>query len=149
MSATRIKVKRSDVTKRLFAKIRLVQDMSGFANRVLYRLYQQKQIKRWDTENESEGDNWKRLNPDYEAYKRRRYAKYPYSGKRIGVATGRLLKSVVGPHEDHKKVRMGQGFLVLTSVPYAQRFDQTRSITGFGKETVEEFRSAVREYLQQ
>jgi hypothetical protein len=142
-----MQILRSDVTKKLFSKISRMDDIAGFANRVLYPKYREKQIERWEIENKSEGDPWPALEKSYVKVKLRRFAKYTYAGRRMGVATGRLLKSAVGPHADHKKVRLGGGFLVLTSVPYAPHFDRSRRITGFSQRTQDEFMDMVRRYL--
>lgn len=147
MKEARIIVKRSQVTDRLFGKIRALGNIQGFANRVLYQEYRRLQIERWETENVSQGERWKKLNPGYRKSKLLVYKDFPYGGRRVGVATGRLIKSSVGPSPEHRKLPTSRGFRVFTAVPYAGEFDEKRTITTFSKETRESIAAKIREYL--
>ena len=79
----------------------------------VYPAYQALQTERFQTENASEGEAWKALNPEYAKYKPRRYGggprrkskkreagqwnSYPGQGSKILVGTGMLAGAVIGP----------------------------------------------------
>lgn len=92
------------VQKRLDGMLDRAKSMKAFLNTKVYTIYKLKQVQRWQTEGSSEGSGWHALSSGYAEYKRRRYAKYPYGGSRMLIATGRLFKAVVGPSQDHRKV---------------------------------------------
>lgn len=140
---------RDDVSRRLEDKVKKVGNMSAFLNRVIYQEYRMIQIERWDSENRSEGHQWSRYRDKaYASIKRRRFAGYPYAGEKMGVATGDLLKSAVGPSPKHRKIVKKSSLVVSTSVPYAQYFDENRTISALSKRTVSRLRDMVKEYVR-
>lgn len=80
-----------------------------------YTVYQTLQVKRFQTENASEGMSWPALNPKYKAYKLKRYgggakkptqkdprtewASWPGNGRKMLIGTGTLAGAVVGPSQ--------------------------------------------------
>lgn len=99
---------------RLKAMLERGQDMSaGFAR--IYPMYQRLQVERFQTENASEGDKWKDLDPEYARYKTRRYGggprrksrtrdagqwkSYPGNGTKMLIGTSMLAGAVIGPSE--------------------------------------------------
>jgi diphthamide synthase subunit DPH2 len=147
---SKLVLKRNEVTNRLMTKVGQFGNMAAVFNRVLYPMYQRAQIERWDTENASEGQKWKRLNPSYKKEKLRVFAAFPYAGRKMGVATGTLLPSVVGGGSSrfHRKMVTKRSMKIYTSVPYAAEFDKVRPFTTFGKKTQEKFRAAVKEFIE-
>lgn len=149
----KIRVKKDGVTKRLDAKLRQFDKLSGFLNRNVYQYYRVFQAKRWDTENISEGNRWPRLKPSYAAMKKIRFASFPYGGERMGIATGKLIKGVIGPGRDHRKIVKKTGtvtsLIVSTAVPYAQYFDAKRPIAQVGEKTVKAIKGMIRNYIRQ
>lgn len=145
---TRITVLRRDVTDRLLGKVAKMGNIDGFLKRVIYQDYRAFQAKRWDTEGASEGMSWERLNPTYRRRKEIRFANYEYGGKKMGVATGRLLKSAVGPSEDHRVTVGGGRLTVVSTVPYAAYFDDKRSISRWSEASIKAMKDRIREYLK-
>lgn len=121
-----------------------------FIQNVIYPMYQKAQIERWNTENVSEGQQWKALNPGYAKSKLRRFAAYPYSGTKVLVATGTLLKSVVGSETRyHRKIVTNTGLLVSTTVEYARDVSDVRPFMKFDKkgQTYQSILKAYKGYI--
>ena len=146
--STTITILRNDITRNLISKIEKMDNIDGFLNRVVYPEYQRLQILRFETSNTSEGNRWNRLKPSYATRKRRMYADQPYGGRVIGIATGTLLKSVVGPGSGHRKIVRNGTLTVSTSVAYAGYFDEIRSITFFNRTTTKGIRDNIVRYLR-
>jgi len=120
----------------------------AYLSRVVYKQYQDAQIERWNTENRSEGPRWKRLNPAYEKSKRKRFAKYPYGGTKMLVATGRLLKSVVGTDRRyHRRVVLHYAMEILVTLPYAPNVNAERNFTQFGQRTKREILGGLKRHI--
>jgi hypothetical protein len=102
----------------------------GYMNRVLYPLYQLRQVKRWQTEGQSEGHKWKPLNPKYKEYKLKKFAQYDGAGAKMMVATSRLYKDVVGSSggNGHRKIIEGNKLIVSWTTPYAIYTEDIRPV---------------------
>lgn len=123
------------------------KDPTAYLKRVVLEDYRAAQIERWDTENASQGQKWKDLEPGYAAYKLKKYSTYPYGGKKMLVGTGDLLKSVVGPGDGFNNLVSGKTFIVKTSVDYAPEVAITRPFMTFSKRTLDEWRAKYVEWL--
>jgi hypothetical protein len=96
MAATGIKQVGKGVTQNLEAMVSRGKDSRAFFARVAYPMYQARQMKRWMTENASEGETWKPLNTKYAEWKRINFAGYPGNGEKTLIRTSRLIVGVIG-----------------------------------------------------
>lgn len=145
---TAIQMKVDNINRRLDGMINRTKSLRGYLNRVVYRQYQEAQIKRWNTENASEGTPWKKLNPEYASYKRKKYASYPYAGSRLLVATGTLLKSVVGQDPRyHRKIVTNYGITIMTTLEYAPQVAAIRPFMKWSKQTKREIMGGIRRFI--
>jgi len=136
--------------KRLLELKSRVKNVKAILNRVVYPMYIEAQLERFKTEGESEQMRWKPLTKRYQEYKLKKFAKYPYKGRRMGVATGRLLKSLVDKRSgEHYKIVREQSLTVGTRVSYAKYFDDKRTISKWRPEFIKTIKKTVLEYLAQ
>lgn len=148
MNQTSLQMKVDKINNRLDAIVGRCKSMRSYLNRVVYHQYQQAQIRRWNTENISEGQNWKPLNPQYQLAKRKRYAGFPYSGSRMLVATGTLLQSVVGTAPRyHRKIVTNTGITIMTTLEYAPHVADVRPFMKWSRQTKREIISGMKRYL--
>ena len=148
VTLTRIK---SEIEKNLQFKIDQTMDpFRAFLNTNIYRQYQAYQKQRWETQGaseDSEGKEWKELNPKYKEYKLKKFAKYPGAGEKMLVATNRLVKSVIGPSADHRKIVEGYRLVIQTTTPYAEYVNQVRDFKKFSDQTMKNIRQDIEDFL--
>lgn len=103
---------------------------AGYANRVIYKIYKNRQRTRFQTENESEGEKWKPLDADYEKKKRIKFAEFDGKGQNIMVATGRLKAAVTGDRskKEHRKIVLDKKLQVNWTTPYAEYTEDVRPV---------------------
>ena len=121
----------------------------GWLNRVGYPLIIEAQRLRWVSEGASEGKTWAALNPEYARYKLKKFADAPGGGRKMLVATGRLVDSVTGDNtKDHYKLveetRLSAGSLVA----YAKFVDEKRNFTILGDATIKNIADQLGEYIR-
>lgn len=158
--------KSTGITSRLTKMIENVQStqMTTFLNRYAYKIYQNYQRDRWANENSAEG-GWPALSPKYAAYKPRRYGggkkrdggvwpSYPGGGRKMMIATGRLVTSVVGVDmgasvglDEHRKLVSGNTLTVSTAVPYASEAGATRDFMTFTPAFYADIRLSLKEFI--
>ena len=122
------------------------QRTQAYLNRVVYRQYRNAQRKRWMTEGASEGDKWKRLNPKYAEWKKKKFKTYKGAGKKMLIATGELMESVIGPKGSHKKIVTDTSIEVAWSTPYSVYVDEVRNFTEFSDETMQKIYDGLAEF---
>jgi len=145
---TGIQIKADGIGKKLDTMISRAKNARAYLNRIAYPMYQEAQLERWKTENVSEGAPWKRLSPRYLAQKKIRFASEPYSGRKMLVATGRLLKSVVGSERRyHRKIVTDKKLIISTTVPYAAEVAEVRPFMVFGNNTKKKILEGFRKYV--
>lgn len=135
-------------------KLRAMLDRSGlirgWLNRVAYPLIIEAQRIRWASENASEGSSWPQLNPSYATAKLKRFAAFPGGGRKMLIATGRLVESVTGDNtKDHYKLVEERRLTVGTMVGYAKYVDEDRNFTTFGKATKDNLTKRLNQYIQE
>lgn len=121
-----------------------------FLRRVIYPMYQQAQLNRWQTENSSETGQWMPLNTKYSEDKKRRYAGFPGGGNAIMIATGKLSKAAFGQTSDLKRVITTSGMILTIddgSIPYAKYAALKRPFMTFGGNTIGMFQDAIRKWM--
>lgn len=120
----------------------------GWLNRVAYPKIIQAQRRRWMTENESEGGKWEPLNPSYALRKLRKYRDYPGGGRKMLVATGRLVDGMTGDNtRDHYKLVTETTLEVGTTVSYARYVNEKRNIVDLSQETMDDLVDGLKDYL--
>lgn len=134
----------SEHFKEMASRARLTQ---GWLNRVAYPRLIKAQRMRWQTEGASEDEKWEPLNPEYRRSKLKRFADYPGGGRKLLIATGRLIDSMTGENSDHWKLVTPTLLEVGTIVPYAGYVDEARDITSLSDQTVEEIADGLAEYI--
>ena len=173
-NTTGIFSKKTEVRQKLDAMITRGSSNEAFFIRVAYPLYQARQMRRWITENASEGQKWAPLNEKYKEWKRRHFAGYAGNGEKMLIATGKLASSVIGRelkgdidkveivfNDEGKPKRIttnlsGGGMKhhfaavtnkqlhVWTDVEYAATVNRTRPIWKFGEDFNKRLRAAYK-----
>lgn len=122
--------------------------VKGWLNRVAYPKIIKAQRKRWMTEGASEGSKWKPLNPRYAKYKLKKFMDYPGSGRKMLVATGKLVDSMTGDSTtDHYKLVTDRSLEVGTKLSYARYVNEDRNFVELSKETVDDLVKGLNEYI--
>lgn len=96
---------------------------------------------RWKTEGASEGRPWAPLSSAYAKLKLRKFAKYPGGGRKLLVATNRLLNANIGKPDESGDIThmvMNGVLYVRLGVPYA------RFVHRYGKDA----RGAIKRDIQ-
>lgn len=137
---------------RMNALVSRANTLEGYLNRVVFRQYQKAQLKRWQTENASEGTKWTELNPKYARQKVRRYASFPGAGKALMIATGKLVDAATGRDTSGlTKITSATGIRIainLGEVPYAAYAAKERPFMKFGPTTLGEMRSGLKNFIR-
>lgn len=139
----------SGIEKNLQGMLDRSKKTQAYLNRVVYKQYQNAQRQRWISENKSEGDQWKELEPKYKDRKKRIFAAYDGRGTKTLIATGRLFKSVIGPGGDHKKIVADKSIEIAWSTPYAVYVEEARPFTEFGAKTMEEMYDGLAKFMME
>jgi len=122
--------------------------VKGYLNRVVYKQIIEAQQKRWMTEGASEGKQWIPLNPEYRQRKLKKFASYQGGGRKMLIATNRLVDSMTGKsNQDHFKLVTERRIEVGSLVEYARYVDEKRDITTFGDKTINEILKGLNDYL--
>ena len=144
----KVEILQNQFLNRLDEMVKRAKTARAYLNRVVYAQYRDAQIERWNSENQSEGERWKELNPLYFVQKRRRYAAYPYSGFKTLVATGTLLKAVVGSEgRYHRKIVDDFSLEIRVTLPYAPFVNRVRPFMIFGRRTRKVITDGMRKYM--
>jgi len=144
----KLKISENGIAKFLNGMLQRSSLVKGWLNRVAYPTIIRVQRQRWITEGNSEGYAWKQLSPNYEKYKLRKFADYPGGGRKLLIATNRLVDSMTGDNQsEHYKLVTDKTLEVGTFVPYAKYVDEQRSIVKLSPETVAELKDGLKKYL--
>lgn len=122
--------------KSLKKMVRQAKSSRSFLQMKVYPLYIKAQMKRWMTQNTSQGSEWEPLNPKYAQYKLTRFATGPGGGRKMMIATGDLYKSIIGAGDGHFKMITENEMIVGTSISYAKYAGGARPIMQFDKEFI-------------
>jgi len=76
------------------------------------------------------------------------YPNYPGNGKRINIATGRLVNSLLGEGPGHVKLVKPTSLTIGTTVPYAKDVDASRTLSDLSKYTLEVISRELSSYLK-
>lgn len=129
-----------------------MNSIQGFFNRNIFRMYQQKQLNRWESQNVSETGEWETLTETYANRKRKKFAGYPGGGTKLMIATGKLYETTTG--------RSGKGLNKMVTnrsmtiaiddgyIPYAKFAAERRPIMEFNESSIEDMRQALIDYIK-
>ncbi len=122
---------------------------SGWLNRVAYPKIIEAQRMRWASENATEGGSWRALNAGYAIQKLKRFASFPGGGRKMLIATGRLVDSVTGDNkQDHFKLVTQNRLETGTRVDYAKYVAEDRPFTAFGQNTIKDLTDSLNAYIR-
>lgn len=142
--------KQDGITESLTAMLNRAHSLSALFNGPIYRVYQNAQIKRWESSGSSEGSTWAPVR-DPEA-KKIKYAAYPGGGRKTMVATTLLSRSAIGQNSSGiAKIATSTGLTVkinLGVVPYAAYPADARPYMQFGKKTITQMRDMISKYVK-
>jgi hypothetical protein len=152
VSETSLKTVRSDVRGRLNKMIENSSrsTLRGFLNRDVYAAYRMLQERRWETENQSEGNRWEILKSEgYKRWKAVTYGADRATGRPLLIASGTLKRSVIGPstQDGFRKVVTDKGLFISTSVIYAQRNDEMRTFSTYSRASWAAIRKMVSDFV--
>ena len=156
-----LELQRNDLKTRLEQMMTLAQSSKAFSR--IYPLYQSLQVERFMTENESEGDAWDDLTPQYSAYKEKHYGKYPGGGRKLLIATSTLAGAVIGPGAPFEGVDKHRAIFSPFSMRitveesgnnaagkpfnYPKYVAERRPFMEFSEESFDQMRDALKKYL--
>lgn len=148
------------------------KSVEGYLNRVLFRQYQKAQIERFRTENQSEGNRWQPLSPEYKKRKRIIYGggpkfqwvggpkpwtpagawpSYPGGGNVMMVATNKLMEGAIGrDSRAFTKVVRATGMSIsinLGYVPYAAEAAAVRPVMEFSQDTLKKWHAGLLNFI--
>lgn len=133
------------------------KQVRGWLNRVAYPKIIEAQQMRWQSEGASEGEPWKALDDKYAKYKLKKFRDYPGQGRKMLVATGRLVSGMTGGNNvwssgsyragDHYKLVTENSLETGTTISYAKFVNEARNFTELSPETVQRLEEELREYL--
>ncbi len=136
----------SNVLKGMVSRAGLVR---GWLNRVGYPMIIEAQRMRWASENATEGASWRPLSAKYEKYKTRKFASAPGGGRKMMIASGRLIAAVTGDDpKDHYKLVEETRLSVGTTVPYAGYANEARNFTELSSATTKDLADKLGEYIR-
>jgi hypothetical protein len=145
----KLRLSTDGISKVLSGMISRAGLVRGWLNRVGYPMIIEAQRMRWASENATEGASWKPLNPKYERYKAKKWASAPGGGRKMMIASGRLVDSVTGDdRKDHYKLVEEKRLSVGTTVPYAKYADEARNFTDLSDTTTQDLSDRLGEYIR-
>ena len=134
---------------RLGGMLKRAKLVKGWLNRFAYPTVIAKQRLRWQSEGASEGSGWAPLNPKYARRKLTMFRDAPGGGRKILIATGKLVDSVTGDNtESHYKLVTDNRLETGTIVKYAGWVNEKRDFVTLSADTVQELKDSLLDYLQ-
>lgn len=121
--------------------------LRSFLNTTILQTYKNAQMRRWMTENESEGKAWDPPKDPYKTQKLERFKNYPGGGRKTLIATSNLLRSVIGAGPGFQKVIEKNQLIVRTAIEYAGYVNEARNFTTWSKKTSKNFDKLVADFL--
>jgi hypothetical protein len=121
----------------------------GWLNRVAYPMIIEAQRMRWASEGASEGSAWAPLNASYAIRKLKKYKDAPGGGRKMLIATSRLVAGVTGDNTaDHYKLVTDKMLMVGTRIGYAKYVNEARNFVKLGSATMKNLSDSLGEYLR-
>jgi hypothetical protein len=143
-----LRVSKESATGPLKALLTRAASVRGWINRYAYPTVIEHQRMRWASEGATEGDSWKPLNARYERYKLKKFAGYPGAGRKMLIATNRLVEGMTGDNpRHHYKLVTEKRLEVGTTIEYAKYVNEMRNIVDLAPETIQDLRDNLKKYL--
>lgn len=142
-----------NITNNLKAMVNRANSVSSYLNRNLFRQYQKMQIKRFETENQSETGQWQPITPVYAARKRKNAKKHgwPGGGNVIMIASGKLKDGATAKDSAlYTKMVTNTSFTIsvnTATIPYAMYPGKQRPYMEFSSETEDYFMFGLTEFI--
>lgn len=147
-TSVKLEVVYDNISKKLESMVDRAKSTQTYFSRVAYPQYQLAQINRWDTENDSETGRWKPLDTLYAHRKLTKFAGYDYGGAKILIATGDLLKSVVGRGSGKHAALFTKEYMeISTMVDYAGFVADQRPFMDFSEATLGEWQEDLARFI--
>jgi hypothetical protein len=152
MAGLRLKSQEYSILANLHEMVERFNKAPAYLNRVVYRTYQNRQRKRFQTMNVSEGQQWPELNPKYKEWKKKKFASAFGGGTKMMIRTGRLFAAVSGDAVsgvsfDHKKIVTRSKIEVLWSTPYYEYTEDVRPVNVWDKKQDAQMYADYAKYL--
>jgi hypothetical protein len=138
---TSLEIVEDTALKNLRAMIKRGKSTRTFLQLKAYPIYIKAQMKRWMTENTSQGTAWAPLNSKYASYKLKKFGSNVGAGKKIMIATGRLYQSIIGAGDGHFKLITDSSMIVGTTLDYAKFAASKRPIMKFNKDMIAQLKA--------
>lgn len=133
--------------KNLRSIVKQGKNSRTFLQMKAYPIYIKAQMKRWMSENTSQGSQWKALDPRYAARKKKDWWGWEGNGTKMMIASGRLYKSVIGAGAGHYKMITDKEMIVGTDVEYAKYAGAIRPIVEFNKAFIAKLKADWIEFM--
>jgi len=135
------------IEKQLNGYVQRANAVEGYLNRVVVEQYRNIQRKRWQTQNASEGTSWDPVTIDYGNWKRVAFADYEGAGLKLMIATGNLMRGVIGPGEGFRKVSTPRSLTLSTTVPYAGFANEARTFSTYSTESIQMITRGITSFI--
>lgn len=144
-----LRISTDGIKKKLDGMLTKASLAKGWLNRVAYPMVIEAQRMRWASEGASEGSSWAPLNTSYAIRKLKKYASSPGGGRKMLIATSRLVGGVTGDQAaDHYKLVTDKMLMVGTTIGYAKYVNETRNFVKLGTATLKNLSDSLGEYLR-
>lgn len=144
---TSLEIVEDTALKNLRAMIKRGKSTRTFLQLKAYPIYIKAQMKRWMTENSSQGTAWAPLNKKYAEYKLKKYGAAVGGGKKMMIATGRLYQSIIGAGDGHFKLITDSAMIVGTTLDYAKYAASKRPFQKFNKDMIAQLKADWIKYM--
>lgn len=136
------------ISKKLSDMIAATVFFEQYVTKRFQPMFSRTQQKRWQTQNASEGAQWKPLNPWYELWKKEAYKDNYGHGEQMMIATGRLFKGLtLASDGEWERILTGTTVVYNFPIEYASEAGRIRPILEFSDETLDGWRKDFKEWM--
>lgn len=129
--------------------------MAAFFKTRIFPMYLNAQRSRWQTENSSEGAQWKNYREGstgrYASYKRKKWASAPGGGEKMMMASAKLFQVVTAEQSGLNQLFESTKMVLAVddgAVPYAKFAAAERPFMEFGDDTIQKMRDAISAFIK-
>ena len=116
------------VSTRLDQMVRDLDDSRQFIKKAVIPMYSNAQRKRFQTENESEGEKWLPITKETLAYKLKHFGSYAGGGTKTLIRTGVLYQSLFPAGKFNRTIPAKRSFVTISEVEYAEYVSVTAHV---------------------
>lgn len=132
-----------------------VKNLDAVIARRIWPLYQELQVERFKSQNQSEGETWSPLSPKYYKWKtsrtffKREGKKVPIKagGKQTLVLTGALYSAIMAKGSGGSRVIQNGKLIVNITLDYAEDVNERRNFTDFSISSLNKMKQELVDYL--